>query len=185
MHEQTYDGEWWCPETPNRRVGGRFMYTPQNGPRLTLVGRLLDDRDRQRQRGHLPVILGNISSMVFGNDITLLACRWDGDRLHGEYREQHFRCDFALLGAHLPALAATVVTGCEVSFTNLDSWIDVSGFVVDGDADQRYHVRYDRPMLPELETSVGTITLTLASPFPFVTHRAVDVRESSRVTIRA
>jgi hypothetical protein len=98
MREQTYDGEWWRPENPDHRVGGRIVFTPKDGLRLTLVGRLLDDLDRQTQRGHLPVILGNVSSMAFGCDVTLLACRWDGDRLHGRYQEQRFRSDFALLG---------------------------------------------------------------------------------------
>lgn len=185
MREQTYDGEWWRPEDADRRVGGRMKFSPQHGLRLTLFGLLLDDLDRQRRRGHLPVILGNVSSMAFGNDVTLLACRWDGDRLHGTYQEQHFRSDFALLGVHLPSPSSAVVTGCDVSFTNLDTWVDVSGLVVAAEADEGYHVRYDRPALPELETSVGAIALTLKSPFPFVTHRAVDVREWCSLAVRA
>jgi hypothetical protein len=72
-----------------------------------------------------------------------------------------------------------------VSFTNLDSWIDLSGLTVDAEPNEGYRVRYDRPALPELETSVGTVALTLKSPFPFVTHRAVDVRERSSLAVRA
>jgi ApeA N-terminal domain 1 len=62
-------GQWWLPETDDVRVGGALIFTPEEGPVLTVAGRLAHDDEQP------PAIVGLTTSNEY---VSIFSPRWQG-----------------------------------------------------------------------------------------------------------
>src|SRR6185369_211014 len=170
MYDRTIEGNWWRPDAPNERYGGRLSFSSSSGCRLEVLGPLAPDGPFSVYDVRLPVIHGSVRSQETGNGVTLFDCFRAGLTTQGEFHRQEFTCALAALGPHLTSHEQLRVRTCELSFTQLPSWLMVSGFDIkfqqrkwkSGQA-LKYTLKYTPVRLPPILTAVGKITFKLRS----------------------
>lgn len=187
--ENEIEGNWWLPETPDRRVHGRLSYSGA-GAQLDLSG-ALSERD-------LGVVGADRLDVVFGttheeDEVTVFrALRTRATLLvHSDFARQSFVSSTVLLGAHVPAWSSFQISACEAEFTHLDEWIDLGGFMVEvtdplsGDVadDFLFRVTYRRIDLPSLHVSPFTVKFRFATSVPLIFSHEISLREATSLLI--
>jgi len=120
----------------------------------------------------------------FVSQVTLLNSYRQTNRTQGALVRQLFAAELVLLGAHVPELDP-VITKCVVQFTQLDPWLDVSGFAESGIADSEdgYTIKYCRTSMPTMDLEIGKVRLVLDSASPWVSGRVMPLRELVTIEI--
>jgi hypothetical protein len=137
LEEHSFEGEWWVPQVPARRVPGTLVFSG-DGFMLTTKGALLSPPDGLGggviedilELADIAVVLGKADS---GPHITLLAVhgrRWMLPSGPGIRVTEVWRPETALIGGHVPASAR--FDEILVRTEHLDAWAgtpDVEGMV--------------------------------------------------------
>jgi hypothetical protein len=191
MHERTLEGRWWLPDTPNNKYGGRLSFSSSTGCRLKIFGALLDGDLLSLREVRVPVIHGSVSSNETGSDITLFDCRRIGVRTHGDSHEQDLRPAVAALGPHLSSEKLLSVRVAELSFTQLPSWLLVSGFSIKfhqktwkSGQPLKYTLKYRPVRLQKIVTPIGKIKFNLRSLPPIFPTRTYPLQEYVGLEVR-
>ncbi len=191
MHERTLEGRWWLPDTPNNKHGGRLTFSASTGCRLEVFGALLDADPLSVREVRVPVIHGSVSSHETGNDITLFDCLRTGVKAHGSFQQQDLRPALAALGPHLRSEKLLSIRVCELSFTQLPSWLIVSGFSIKfhqrtwkSGQPLKYTLKYRPVRLPTIVTPIGKIKFNLRSLPPIFPTRAYPLQEFVGLEVR-
>jgi hypothetical protein len=190
MEEREFEGYWWTPEEPERRVPGRLRYSPTEGARLELLGSLSNPADFGR-------VGANRLAVVFGatrhDDVTIFGALQTATTLLVDplYAREAFVSSLLLVGAHIPVLGELDISACQVKFSQLDEWLDLGGFGVelvdpahaDDVDDFLFRVTYRRVSLPSVTARDMQFAFEFESSVPLNFKRALDLRESSRLDI--
>jgi ApeA N-terminal domain 1 len=116
MEEFEYLGEWWLPNSHERRRAGILRFSRDNGLRLTLIGTLDAQKDDE---GHL-VVLGWAGEV---REITLVRC------FHTKLREgkSEYVADSVFLGSHLESTDSRRFQSIDIEYSQLLDWVGVFG----------------------------------------------------------
>lgn len=116
-------GQWWLPETPDRKISGILKFDTTNGGRLELLGTLVDIQERE-QAWH-PVILGK----CLGGKLTLL----NNSKIHSELTPEEvgitiFKTEIICDGIHLQDKNDLEFLSLSIHYSYLNQWVGISSF---------------------------------------------------------
>ena len=114
-----YLGEWWLPQEPSRRFGGRLSYVPTEGATLSLIGSFIESP--QVDTFQVDLVHG---FTVEGHACTLwrgFGLRWN-DHSPG-IANQSIRFELLLVGHHFATEDAIAFTHYQVVYAGLDEWL--------------------------------------------------------------
>jgi hypothetical protein len=137
-------GYWWLPGSEENKLPGTLTYSQEDGATLELVG--VFDSEKPEPIQQLPIILGVTQQ---GKPITLYKCiisSWAFPMagLGGGKYLAHFVFE----GVHFEAEDKIRFNQLCGSYTDLDAWVDIYGFAIEGDtADSKFvsKIRYEKP----------------------------------------
>lgn len=189
--EQTkeFEGVWWIPDKPERRVPGRLRYSAA-GAQLDLFGALSEGQLGLVGADRLPVVFGATDEE---DQITILsALRTRATLLvDPDFARQSFVSSTVIAGAHVASWDDFQISACRVELTQLEEWVDVGGLAVqitdpkavDADDDFLFRVTYRRLELPAVPVGTLTFTFQFAISVPLVFNREISLREATSLLI--
>lgn len=148
MGNPVFEGEWWNPDRPERRIAGRLSIPSLGSPELQLIGSLRDETERSEpegregsnagthtnewllQSGIYPRILGQAGGFPF----TLEDCFQTHRRsspLGGGLPTEQIHVGLALQGVWLGRDEPRRFTAIEATLDHLPEWVARSGFSSD------------------------------------------------------
>ena len=137
-----YEGDWWFPESPERKVKGKLKFDPKEGASLYLVGSKED----------LATIVGISKPEIIlgfstdGKKITLYDSLLSKSSVHVPGMiEQWFYVTYVFVGTHFHKAEDIKFKSANIRFSYLDDWVDVSGFKIGLLKKGGYSIRYKLP----------------------------------------
>lgn len=157
MNKYECEGLWWLPRDEETKVAGTFVYTPEDGGELSLVGSFKDIKDLN-QTQKLSIILGITKE---GKAITLLNVFERGTTLVSNGLQTSTYCsNWALIGTHFKKQEEVTFDYLYVRFYNMDEWLGFNPFKIeikekDGEpgVTEEINLRYKFP--PKEEVAYG------------------------------
>jgi hypothetical protein len=128
MEEAEYEGEWWIPENPDKKISGTLRFSPINGSNLKLNGLFKELKDLNVFL-HPNIILGKTSN---SGHITLYKCCEHYSRAHtlGSLSSS-FTADVVFIGHHFCKEEDIVFSSLSLTYPHLEEWIGISGIKID------------------------------------------------------
>lgn len=128
-----YDGEWWLPIEPARRIHGTLEYSPNEGAKLTLKSSTIFGRSIKDSLADFPsrnvmkhdIILGRSFD---ARDITLYKCLEVSSSTTGDLQTVTFKVIVVFSGVHFSRVEDIKFDSISVSFSNLDQWSSFPAF---------------------------------------------------------
>lgn len=160
-NEISLKGEWWLPDTPNRKVRGEAVYVPGEGTTLVLEGHLI--KGEGQKFGSVKfinpdLILGFSTS---GKEVTLRKCLQKGMRqsFFGDVEETTFRATMMMIGCHFLAEELVKFRGFTVQYANLNYWLNKKGISTEV-KDGAFLAKYQQP--EDTKIKVGDLAVTFS-----------------------
>ena len=154
MKDATWEGIWWAPDQPSKKVAGILVFAEREGATLTLLGSLREDE--LSPASYNPEILVGISSS--GLNITVYKC-FETSRnivITGGFPTSTVKGQMVLVGEHFDRPEAMQFSSMVVSYDQLGAWTRISGFEFSLRQDPatnglaKYELRYSFPDSPEI-----------------------------------
>jgi hypothetical protein len=161
IEEISYEGIWWLPAKPEDQITGTLRFNQDKGANLDLIGSFVDHFEPGPITGkafEADIILGKSAN---GKDITLYRCF-----------ETHSKTSFpgmttsslfahaVFIGAHFDDAEKITFNRLSVRFTNLDEWVNVSGFNIKYDHKYR-RVSVEHTIPDSITTTINSLKISL------------------------
>ena len=119
-------GDFWLPETPDRKVSGTLRFNQDEGATLELIGSLEDIKPGPIGIWEKDIILGFSTN---GKYITLYRClEFNKNISMPGMISQVIHSDKVFLGGHFDKPEDIKFKSILVRFSHLDEWFNISGF---------------------------------------------------------
>ena len=155
MEEFEYNGLWWLPENPDKKISGTLKFHPVEGANLELIGSFkgIEDLNTVLQ----PDIISGITSN--GKIITLYLCYESQShvRVPG-FLMSSFIVRMVFLGYHFEKAEDIVFDSLSLNYSHLEEWARITGFQFKKEDDPKNHltkleVSYSFPKKVEVKLS--------------------------------
>lgn len=149
-----YEGYWWLPEKPDKKVTGNLSINRCEEIELRIIGSLESQDSFSYNQASLEIILGQA---VDGNLITLIdpICTNNYDSSAYTYKSQ-----VAIVGKkHFYTKNDVVFTSADIRFSLLDEWLCESGFSIEKKTNEKGHLKqfilkYEYPEIIEFDIDI-------------------------------
>ncbi len=137
MKKFEYKGEWWLPESPNKKIIGLIKFDPYNGGILELYGSF-KDFNNLKQNTYFEIINGQIFG---GRMITLCKCYASHFSFDGRGSlESRFYVNYILIGEIFTRYKDIVFNKLRIHYAYFDEWLEITSFYFKKEQDpQRQH----------------------------------------------
>jgi len=138
IEEFEYDGIWWLPENPDKKVSGKLKFHPVEGLKLQLIGSFkgLKSLNIFLQP---PIILGITSN---GKIITLYKCYESRSHMSVPgFLSSSFIVSFAFLGCHFEKEEEIRFDSLSLNYSHLEEWTGITGFQSKMELDSKNHLK--------------------------------------------
>lgn len=155
MEEFEYDGIWWLPENPDKKISGTLKFHPVEGANLELIGSFkgIEDLNTVLQ----PDIISGITSN--GKIITLYKCYESQSHMSMPgFLRSSFIASRVFLGYHFEKEEDIIFESLSLNYSHLEEWARITGFQFKIENDSKNHltkqeVRYSFPKKVEVKLS--------------------------------
>ena len=162
-----YEGIWWLPDKPEKRVSGTLRYSPTGGAVLDLIGSFKELRDIN-QVLQLDIILGVSSD---GKVITLYKCFEAESKLSSPgLLSTSFYANIVFVGWHFLKPEDLRFNTLSINYSHLEEWTGITGFTWRlQEEPKRYELGYEFP--PVVESKVDHFKVSFDYHFEVSGHR--------------
>jgi len=178
-----YEGYWWFPESPERKIKGKLRFDPKEGASLYLVGSQ-EDLQTIPEVNKPKIILGFSSD---GNKITLYDSLFSKSSIHVPGMiEQWFDVTYVLVGTHFHKAEDIKFKSASIRFSYLDDWVRVSGFKIGFLKKGGYSIRYKLPKDFRAEVSNDLkVNISFGANYPalYAVQKEVYVKQEAWIRI--
>ena len=177
MQELDFEGLFWRPEAPDRKIAGRLRFDPTAGAILSFIEPLRFSRT-ENTRMSLTDLLGAQSEDKDGirflgvagpHKLTLDQCRLSASSLQSNsFIQRRYQVTSILTGAHLGTEDPLIFTSVSVQLGNLVSWVGHSGLSVDrlpAEPEKLAGIRLTYESVPSIETETDDGSIAVAFPW--------------------
>lgn len=163
-----YDGSWWLPEFPGRKISGKLNYKFGESATLSIDG-IFGEKDKHE---FYQVILGDCK----GNEITLVGCF----RTHynistkltkerREYKQSEFHVLYMFKGFHFAKREDIQFSRIKIKYSHLRDWLGekVFDFSKEEETEEEYVLKVKKP--PTNEISLKNLNVSIIGAVSFDT----------------
>ncbi|TGL55257.1 hypothetical protein EHQ61_00660 [Leptospira wolffii] len=145
-----YNGIWWLPSKPERRLTGTVSYKKDTGLKLELVGSFSEDPFSRDLQDEIPIILGHLTN---GKNCTLTKSLLLNKNLtFPGIAELILEPTELFIGAHFQEVNEIKIFSLSTAFSNLSEWVWIDGFSIRNDPNSKKSViEYQLPETIEFE----------------------------------
>lgn len=130
MEEFEYNGKWWLPENPDKKISGTLRFDPTEGLSLELIGSFKTSKDFNVFLAP-NIILGLASN---GKYITLYECFESGSQESKPgFLSSSFFAQVAFIGHHFEKEEDIVFDSLSLTYSHLEEWTAISGVKITTD----------------------------------------------------
>ncbi len=180
-------GYWWIPGSEENKLPGTLSYSQEDGAALELVG--VFDSNKLKPIEQLPIILGITQQ---GKPITLYKCvvRSWAYPLIG-LGGGNYLAHFVFEGVHFEAEENIRFNQLCGSYTDLDAWVGIYGFIIEVDtADSKFasNIRYEKPMSQFFdvgETLEVGVSFSSQGPNQSIIQTEVTISQSAYLVVKS
>jgi len=183
IEKSEYQGYWWLPDKPEKKVLGTLKFDPDEGANLDLLGSFKGDEDFGRMLD--PELILGLSAK--GKLITLQDCveTKSNITLGAGFATSSFHASVVFVGANFQSPDDVGFERLSIEYLHLDAWAGVSGFELgipdDYNTDPTV-VEHRRPE-PYTATVGGEYEVTLS--FPSTLKASSSLLTETTITQRA
>ncbi len=137
MEDFEYDGIWWLPENPDKKITGALKFNPREGANLDLIGSFkeIQELTTTLEPG---IILGVTST---GKKVTLYRCYESRSHMGMPgFLTTSFIIGFVFLGYHFKKEEDIIFDSLSISYTHLAEWTRITGFKFKIETDSNNHL---------------------------------------------
>jgi hypothetical protein len=146
MEKTEYDGKWWLPESPEKKIPGTLRFDPVDGLNLKLNGLFKELRDLNVFLNP-DIILGKTSN---SGPITLYKCReYNSQANTSGFVTSSFAADVVFVGHHFYKEEDIVFSSLLLTYSYLEEWAGISGIRIDTNSE--LVISYGQPRKIEAE----------------------------------
>jgi hypothetical protein len=158
MSDLEYEGYWWLPETPDKKVFGQLEISPRDGITLNLYGTLNGSLHSSEDFTPL-LVLGRSTS---GKAITLYDCLWTGTTSNVPgFDTTTLLADKAFIGVHFQSQEEARFKRLFAHYANLDEWVNRSGFTVEHSQLESGELTIHYELPEPIKVKVGSLEITI------------------------
>ena len=143
MDKFEYEGIWWLPDKPEKRISGTLRFTPNEGVILELIGSFKDTKDILK-----PEIILGISN---GKKITLHKCFETKPNNVSVPESLSFYADEVFVGAHFQKSEDIKFRKLCIRYSYLDEWVNIFEFNITDEKEMV--IKYKKP--EPIQASIG------------------------------
>lgn len=141
MDKFEYNGIWWLPENPERRISGILSFHPQEGASLELIGTFKEEFDKIFKLDTLDIILGVTSN---GKEVTLYRCYETKSQINSPgLVNSLFTPQVIFMGHHFEKEDDIVFDSLSINYSFLEEWTNITGFQCKIEWDHENHISRD------------------------------------------
>lgn len=166
-----YEGYWWLPEKPDKKVTGNLSINRREGIELRIISSLESQDSFFSDRASPEIILGQA---IDGNLITLInpICtnsQSNSSNFFIDLSACTYKSQIAIVGKrHFNTKEDVVFTSADIRFGLLDEWLCQSGFSDNKETNEQghltqYNLKYEYPEI--IEFNVDSINLTIKTNY--------------------
>lgn len=142
-----YNGDWWLPRNPKKKISGTLRFNPFNIISLKLNGSFRDHMKTSRKISPPDIILGRTSE---GKAITLYKCFEKNLSIYSTNSvTTTFESKFILIGYHFEKKRDILFDSISLNYPHLEEWIGMRVFEIEKDNNEflfkKYTVSYSFP----------------------------------------
>jgi len=184
MEEFEYNGIWWLPENPKKKISGTLKFNQREDTILELIGSFKEIKDIN-EIPELNIILGITSN---GKIITLYKCY--ESNLHVSvpgFFSSSFVVSIIFQGYHFEKEEDIKFDSLSLNYSHLEEWIRISGFKskLENDSEnhlKKYEVSYSFP--PKVEAKLAKFDLSFDYNFTLDEDRIKEVNLKQTMFIK-
>jgi hypothetical protein len=125
MNEFEYEGIWWLPENPEKKLQGKLKFTPWDGALLDLIGSFKENQNIFAEL-EPDIILG---ITVTGKNVTLHKClEFRSSTNYPGFPTSSFYANIVFVGVHFERSVDIRFKALSIQYLHLDEWVNISGF---------------------------------------------------------
>ncbi len=179
-----YQGYWWLPDEPEKKVPGTLKFDPDEGASLNLLGSLKEAEDLGAMIE--PELILGLSAE--GKLITLQDCGETESKIRFGlgFATSSFYADVVFVGEHFQNPDDAGFERLIVEYLHLDAWADVSGFEIKFPDDKTHPLMVKHKSPEPLTATVGDeyeVTLSFASTLKESLGEAI-ITQPTELTLR-
>jgi len=183
INDFNYDGLWWHPENPEKKISGALNFTLDDGAKLNLIGSFGTVSDFfQGDIERHDAILG-ISPA--GHKISI----YNSIKINSKYSASGFTVDsyivpLVFIGEHFNKLNDVKFKSLNIVYSHLDAWVNISGFKFELEPNE-YTIKYKKPdsvcaTLRDCNVSIG---FNVSGPDWSIVQKSTRINQESVITI--
>jgi ApeA N-terminal domain 1 len=170
MESFKYQGRWWLPDNPEKKIAGTLTFSPSTDISLEVLDSFSTEEDQSVpaviregfESKTYKIILGVIEN---GKTVTLWQCQSRNSiTVWGtpfEFESHRIEASVAFIGSHFQDETQIMFQEAHVQYTYLSDWASTSGFSWSKHLDlPKLEIHYTRPEDLKISTSLATISLT-------------------------
>jgi hypothetical protein len=184
MEEFEYNGIWWLPENPKKKISGTLKFNQREDTILELIGSFKEVKDIN-EIPELNIILGITSN---GKVITLYKCYESNFHVSiPGFFSSSFVVSIIFQGYHFEKEEDIKFDSLSLNYSHLEEWTRISGFKSKSENDsenhlKKYEVSYSFP--PKVEAKLAKFDLSFDYNFNLGGDRIKEVKLKQTIFIK-